>query len=170
MPDQPGLISADFPVAWDPNAPSPVVLSDGTKTYLVFTVYAGNVDWDARGQELLAGTLEPQHDYRCIVTIPGRNIRFGGPNEEVRHGHPLAGRGIVADTVQVVPDSQWIAELRSMNTRHARFNPARWDAMKHFVFWFRDDTFECVAASLELEVTSDPLQVVLARLTAGIHG
>ena len=74
------------------------------------------------------------------------------------------------DTAQVVVNSPWLAEVRAINSVHSRYDPERWEAVKHFVFWFHDDTFECLAESLQFEVSTEELRNVIAGLKIRLVG
>jgi len=149
----------------------PHVISNGVQTYLVFLVQGSPIDWDACGQEMLSDPdfkLDPEQ--YCIVTVRGHNFRFGSPNDEVWHGHYLHDRGMEGYTAQVVVNSPWLAEVRAINSVHSRYDPASWEAMKHFIFWFHDDTFECLAESLQFEVSTEELRDVIAGLKIRLVG
>jgi hypothetical protein len=92
---------------------------------------------------------------RCLVS------RFGYPNDESRRGIPQykdAPYGIYE-----VRNSSWIKEVVRLN-RH-RFPETKDDYVrKHFLFTFHDDTFECLADDLTLEVVSEPYLVTFERI------
>jgi len=109
----------------------------------------------------------PQMEKLSFVTIDGcRSTRFGAPNDEVFHGHYLYGHGQEAYEAQIVVNSRWLHEVQAINSVHAQYNPDRWTNLKHFIFWFHDTTFECLATSLTPEITHDTMSNLLARLAA----
>src|SRR5262249_12255642 len=91
-------------------------------------------------------------------------VKLGTPNDEVFSGHPLHGRGMDGYTAQVICNSPWIAELETINKVHSDYNEARWRALKHYVFWFHDSTFECVAENYAVEVYSESMSDLMRRV------
>lgn len=73
------------------------------------------------------------------------SAKLGSPNDEVFHGHPLAGKGLEGYTAQLVRNSRWLSELQQINSVHAGYRPEAWQKRNHYVFWFHDTTFECIA-------------------------
>jgi hypothetical protein len=80
------------------------------------------------------------------------SAKLGSPKDEVFHGHPLAGRGLESYTAQLVRNSRWLAELQKINSVHAGYRPDAWQQRNHYVFWFHDTTFECIAESYAVEL------------------
>ena len=74
---------------------------------------------------------------------------FGPPNDEALTGHPLADRGLYSYRIFRVDKSSLVRSMERMNSIHRHHNPAKFDAMTHYIFTFHDSTFECVAESLE---------------------
>ena len=82
---------------------------------------------------------------------------------EFLHGNKiLDGKGLDSYTAQIVQNSKWLTELENINKVHSMYNADRWRDAKHFVFWFHDSTFECVADSYKVEVLQKPLIEILA--------
>ena len=82
---------------------------------------------------------------RCI------SAKLGAPNDEVFHGHALAGKGLDAYSAQLVRRSRWLAELQKTNSVHSAYRAESWQNRNHYVFWFHDSTFECIAESFTVE-------------------
>jgi hypothetical protein len=62
-----------------------------------------------------------------------------------------------------VKDSTWIKEVVRLN--RYRFPETSDDYVRrHFLFAFHDDTFECLADDLTLEVANEPYHVVFDRI------
>jgi hypothetical protein len=71
-------------------------------------------------------------------------FRFGGPNDEALHGHPLWGKGLTFYAVHRVENSSRIHELERQNSVHTRHNRERFLKNKwHYIFTFHDSTLEC---------------------------
>ena len=81
----------------------------------------------------------------CLIT------RFGHPNDEALPGHSLFHRGLEGYGIYEVHNSMWCDEVVKIN--RVRF-PAtnRSYCGRHFMFTFHDDTLECLASDLKLEV------------------
>ncbi|HEU4538114.1 MAG TPA: hypothetical protein VFS00_28530 [Polyangiaceae bacterium] len=161
---EPHAVPLDFPVRWDIGAPLPhLVCSDG-KTFLAFAVRVHDPNWDgsyATVKSPADTTAEPLalvEFKRCV------SAKLGAPNDEVFSGHPLAGRGLRAYTAQTVVNSPWLAELEAINRVHRGYRPEFWRSLKHYVFWFHDSTFECVAESYAVEVFHETFSALLARV------
>jgi len=113
----------------------------------------------------------PSAEKLCFVTIVGCvSTRFGSPNEEVFHGHYLSGHGQDASGVQIVVNSPWLREVQANNSVHSQYNPERWIDVKHFIFWFHDSTFECLARGLMPEVVQDTMANLMVRLAGKLVG
>lgn len=98
----------------------------------------------------------------AIVGFPGCLVsRFGYPNDEARWKIPrYAGLGY---GIYEVLNSTWSDEVRRLNTY--AFPTTEWGrALRHFVLTFHDDTFECLAEDLTLEVSTDPYDLVFDRV------
>ena len=95
---------------------------------------------------------------RCLAT------KFGYPNDEALGGHPLYSRGLGAYEISEVMNSKWIDEQIRQNRVNFPETPNNtWK--RHFVFTFHDSTFECLAADIKIEITTEPFADTLARLS-----
>ena len=163
-------VRLDFPVKWDAGAPLPYLLMNDYKVFLTFYVYQPDPNWDgtyvtvknpADGSVESLAVVEFQ---RCL------SARMGTPNDEVFTGHPLCGKGLEGYTAQVVKNSRWLKELEAINRVHPQYDPAMWTGLTHYIFWFHDSTFECIARSFKVEQfkgsMAELLAVVSKRLVA----
>ena len=89
--------------------------------------------------------------------------KLGDPNDEVFHGHPLNGKGLEPYNVQIVRNSKWIKELETINKVHSLYNPKEWRLLNHYIFWFHDNTFECIAKSYDVEVFQKSMDEVFGE-------
>src|SRR5262249_26164200 len=78
---------------------------------------------------------------------------LGPPNDEALSGHPLWGRGLGYYGVFRVEQSSLVRRLAAMNSVHAHHDWTVFEKKNHYIFTFHDSTFECVAESLEVEIT-----------------
>lgn len=76
---------------------------------------------------------------------------FGPPNDETLDAHPLAKAGLGMYRAWEVRHSRWIEELREMNRVHPHHSDARFDKLRHFIWTFHDNTFECLAEAFVVE-------------------
>jgi hypothetical protein len=110
-----------------PGAPMPQILANDNSLVLAYEVAPGG------GEYAIVKFILPCAHY------------FGSPNDEAMRGHPLAERGLGPYGVFEVRNSSWIRALEQMNRIHPYHNASRFRALRHFVFTFHDNTFECVA-------------------------
>ena len=135
----------------DAGAPMPTILSNEHNLYLIF--YVNNVDpnWDGT-------TIHMRSDSdKGIVTVKFdrfAQFKFGNPNDEAIEGHPLYKLGIEPYSIQIVIESEWIKELRIMNSVHPYHKDESFSNYKHFIFFFHDTCFEVVAENYSIEKNS----------------
>lgn len=146
----------DFPLIWDAGAPMPHLLTNGYRTFLLFYL-PDDYSEDSRTESIALVQF-----HQCMSS------KLGDPNEEVFHGHPLNGKGLEPYTAQIVRNSKWIKELESINKVHSQYNAELWLSLNHYIFWFHDDTFECVAKSYEVEVFHQNMDEVVIEATKRI--
>jgi hypothetical protein len=161
-------VPLDFPVKWDAGAPLPHLLRNDYRCFLTFYVREPDPDWDGT-YVTVKDPGSGQEESLALVEFTGCvSARLGSPNDEVFEGHPLSGKGLDGYTAQKVVNSRWLAELEAINRVHHCYNPARWRLLNHYVFWFHDTTFECVAEDYKVELyresMADLLAVVCERL------
>ena len=129
------------------------LIQDEYKTFLTFNA----MQPAENGFNKDAGTAVVEF-VRCIIT------KFGYPNDEALPGHPLYEKGLGFFGVLEVLNSNWVSEKGKQN----RVNfPDRTDFSwtRHFIFCFHDSTFECLAQDFKLEVSDEPFEQILKRLT-----
>lgn len=85
-------------------------------------------------------------------------IIFGGPNDEVREGHPLSGRGLATYGAFVVRRSDWIRKEKTINSVHDQYSEGDWLVFSHFIFCFHDIQVEAIARDLEYHLFSMSLE------------
>ncbi|WP_282043361.1 hypothetical protein [Winogradskyella flava] len=136
----------------DAGAPTPTILSNEINLYLTF--YVSNVDpnWDGKSIHMRAD----QDD--GIVTIKFdrfKQFKFGSPNDEAMSGHPLYELGLKPYSIQKVIDSEWIKELKKINSVHPYHKDELFEKYEHFIFFFHDTCFEVVAESYSIQENSE---------------
>ena len=162
--NEPYAVPFGFPVKWDIGAPMPFLLCNDYRACLTFYVDDPDPNWDGT----YVNVVEPQSAERvklCLVEFEHcASAKLGHPNDEVQNGHPLAGKGLEGYTAQIVKNSPWLREVAKTNSAHEYDDPGRWELMNHYVFWFHDSTFECLAESYKVEVTCETLTELLSRV------
>lgn len=157
-------VPADFPVRWSPGAPLPHLLTNGRKTFLTFYVHEPDPAWDGTYVTVKRPGDGSVELLALVEMLRCHSTRFGDPNDEVFHGHPLYGKGLDWYGVQKVENSRWLAELEAINKVHRMYDPAPWRRLAHYVFWFHDETFECIAESYRVECFRESMADLLARV------
>jgi hypothetical protein len=76
------------------------------------------------------------------------SVRFGFPNDEVLHGHPLYGAGLGYYQLHEVMNSAWLAELRAIEAVHDHAPEVPFENARHFVLTFHDSTLEAIATGV----------------------
>lgn len=153
-----------FPVRWDVGAPLPHLFNNGLRTLLTFYVRAPDQDWDG-SYVTIRSPEEGGAEVLALVEFEGcASSRMGVPNDEVHHGHPLYGKGMRSYTAQEVRNSRWLAELEDINRVHNHFNPESWRDLRHYIFWFHDETVECIARGFKVEVYRESMAALLHRV------
>ncbi len=144
-------IPCDFPVKWDRGAPLPQLIVNEHRAFLAFRVSEPDPAWDGSyittksSSDGLLQSLALVEFERCV------SAKLGSPNDEVFNGHPLFGKGIQGYTAQRVCNSRWLREIETINSVHFMYRPEFWRDLKHFIFWFHDSTYECIARSYKVE-------------------
>jgi hypothetical protein len=129
--EQDKVVSLDAVPRHSPGAPMPLVLASDIGVVLAF-------ETAPRGEEVV-----------ILKFVRPRAHYFGPPNDEALTGHPLARRGLKPYGVFEVIGSSWIRSLERMNQVHTQHDRSRFERLRHFVFTFHDDTFECVAEAVD---------------------
>ena len=142
-------ISEDFEI--DIGAPTPTILSNERTVYLIFYVSNIDPDWDG-------STVHARSDKDSgIVTIRFdrfAQFKFGSPNDETIEGHPYYKYGLQPYSIQIAKDSEWIEELRKMNSVHPYHEDKKFEKYNHYIFFFHDRCFEIVSEGYSVEERS----------------
>ncbi|MAT13816.1 MAG: hypothetical protein CMJ46_00935 [Planctomyces sp.] len=160
-----------FPLKWCTGAPCPILLANDYRSFLTFFVAKVDPDWDGT----YTTVSDPADSQNTGVGVVEFDLcvgsKLGDPNDEVFHGHPLHGRGMRAYTAQEVINSRWIDETDRINSVHSQYSPESWKKLRHYVFWFHDSTFECLAMSFKAQLRNESMPEVLQYLSDRlIHG
>src|SRR5215813_3371679 len=157
-------VPLEFPIKWSIGAPLPHLIASGRRVFLTFYISTPDPDWDGT----YINVKDPQSNEIESLALVEFNrptsVKLGSPNDEVFEGHRLAGRGLEAYTAQIVRNSRWVSEIESINSVHSQYNPEVWLNKKHYIFWFHDDTFECIAESYTVEIHKCTMSELLDKV------
>jgi hypothetical protein len=156
-------VPLEFPVRWDFGAPMPQLLVNDHRAFLIFLVKTSDPNWDGSYVAIVDPGSEQEESLALVEFHRCNSAKLGAPNDEVFHGHSLEGKGLEGYTPQLVRNSRWIAELQKINSVHRGYRAERWAKLNHYVFWFHDSTFECVAESFTVEVRRCSMPTLLAE-------
>ena len=154
-------VPLDFPGKWD-RYPKLRLLCNELKALLAF--HLRQQSFQAAGSTIRVAGKPEAASIALVEFSLCTATRLGTPNDEVHEGHPLSGRGLDSNTAQKVVNSRWVAELEAINKVHHCYRPEDWQDRNHYVFWFRDSTFECIAKSFTVEVYRESDEDVLTRM------
>jgi len=158
----------EFPVKWDTGAPLPHLLVNDYRALIAFLVSEPDPAWDGT----YATVKEPKSgETESLALVEFEHCfsaKLGAPNDEVFNGHPLYGKGMEPYSAQRVVNSEWLGELERINSVHSMYRPASWRNLNHYVLWFHDTTFECVAESFRVEVFRESMKSLLGRMVERI--
>jgi hypothetical protein len=168
--NEPYAVPCNFPVKWDVGAPLPFLLCNDYRTFLTFYVSEPGPNWDGTYVNVVH-PASTEAVSLCLVTFKHcASAKLGHPNDEAQCGHPLAGRGLESYRAQIVKNSPWLKEVAKTNSAHPGDRPDMWTSLNHYVFWFHDSTFECLAKSYEVEVSSETMPNLLRRVQEKLLG
>lgn len=161
-------VPLDFPVEWDIGAPLPHLLINDYRALLSFYVREPDPNWDGSYVTLKDPSDGSVESLALVEFTSCRSARLGAPNDEVFEGHPLAGKGLDEYSAQLVKNSRWIQELQAINSVHRMYNPDAWRDLNHYVLWFHDSTFECIAKSFTVHIYRGNMVDMLNRMAQRI--
>jgi hypothetical protein len=157
-------VPINLPVKWDAGAPLPHLLRNDYRCLLTFYVREHDPQWDGSYVTVKDPGDGSVQSLALVEFVGCVSAKLGSPNDEVFEGHPLYGKGLDGYTAQEVMNSHWLAELEAINRIHRCYDPARWRKLKHYILWFHDTTFECVAESFKVELYRESMADLLARV------
>jgi hypothetical protein len=156
----------DFGVQWDSGAPLPHIVSSGSTTVLLCRANVPRPDWDGTNSHSVSTSDEGTSIE--LIFRSCSSIKFGSPNDEVLHGHPLYGRGLEFYAAHKVHNSGWIEELEAIQASHHNYRGPRRVQGDHYILTFQDDTFEAVAETVDVRTVQGTLDELLATAARSI--
>lgn len=159
-------LECHWPVPWDMGAPLPHVVSSGHRMFLMYLAAEPDPTWDGSYVTVIDPTNSNLLPIALVEFVDCYMYKFGGPNDEVHHGHPLYGKGLGAYSAHIIANSRWLAELERINSVHHYYNPANWQNDRHYLLLFHDEMFECVAGDYKVELVHGTFRQALEIATA----
>ncbi|MCG7980675.1 MAG: hypothetical protein N0E58_21430 [Candidatus Thiodiazotropha endolucinida] len=96
----------------------------------------------------------------CLVS------KFGHPNDEAAAGIPKYRELEVAYGICEVMNSTWVRELEEDNNHS--FPNTDYSSFRHFLIFFHDSTFECIAKDIMLSLSEQPYSEIINELGSRI--
>jgi hypothetical protein len=156
-------VPLEFPVQWDTGAPLPQLLKNDYRAFLIFVVRTVDPNWDGTYVTVKNPASDQNESLALVALERCISAKLGSPNDEVFHGHPLAGKGLEPYSAQLVRNSRWLAEIQAINRVHSQYRPDAWLEYKHYTFGFHDSTFECIAEGFSVELHTCSMPLLLAE-------
>jgi len=145
-------------------APVPVVLAGEHQVFLLFYLENREPFWDGTTvhvrdskKDTGLGIISFNH---CI------SHKLGMPNDEAIEGHPYEKYGLKPYSNFEVENSDWIAQLEKINSVHPYHKKERFERYKHYIFFFHDTNFECIAESFKAEKADISMKEAIKKFSA----
>jgi hypothetical protein len=79
-------------------------------------------------------------------------FKNGYPNDEVYSvQEKFVKNHLMPSVLYQIVNSAWVNEIKKINRVHPRHEDKLFDKAKHFLIFFQDETFECIADSYEVQ-------------------
>lgn len=154
--------------AWDRGAPLPHVVARGGRVLLLYRAREDDPAWDGTSARVIDPGALRSEPLVLVEVVRCYGHRFGGPNDEVFDGHPLARRGLAGQGAYEVERSGWLAAERATNRSHVQYRDEPWLQLRHFLLAFHDEIFECLAEGFRVEPVVGTFQQLLSRMVERI--
>lgn len=96
----------------------------------------------------------------CLIT------KFGHPNDEAVASIPKYKNLDVAYGLCEVKNSEWVKELERNNSY--QFPNTSYSDLRHFLIFFHDSTFECIAKEIKINTSEQPFGKIIGELSEKI--
>lgn len=154
---QPYLLSLNLPIQWHYGAPLPHFVQSEHKAFLCFFLNTFEPsdarDFEGVSIQSISAKEKPVGVIEFTNYCAGKMVRMSA---DYLNQHELYGRGLHPYSAQEVVNSEWLAELQRI---------AKIPAQHHFIFFFHDSIFECVASALKVhDYHQTSLEDVLLKL------
>ena len=150
---------------WDVGAPLPHVVSNRSRVLVACLADQPDPGWDGT----YVRVVSPGDDHPALFVVIEMwgcaEVRFGGPNDEALHGHPLYGRGLSAYRVHEVMNSAWIEDAIRVNSVHPQHSDAPFRKLRHYALLFHDEMLEALALGIESRLVQGTTRTIMEGLT-----
>ena len=136
-------------------APCPLILSDEYNLYVAYFMQEQQVNFELEAVGLVKFT--GFHSYK-----------FGAPNDEAFHGHPLSKNGLKPYGTFKIQNSTWLQELCKQNSVHPYHSDDNFNKLCHYIWSFHDTTLEVIAKNYELSIHQGSPSSVLASCLSSV--
>jgi len=127
---QPHVVSWLEPPQMDTGSPIPSVHCDGHRLLCAYHIK----------HEMIPGAITALLKFEHVL-----QFRFGYPNDEALHGHPLYNFGLRHYGFYLVEKSPLVAEIESQNRVHIAYKPGMYAGFRHWIVTFHDEILEVIA-------------------------
>jgi hypothetical protein len=121
-------------------------------------------DWDGTYVRVVSPADAHRRPLVVIEMWGCAEIRFGGPNDETIHGHPLHGKGLAGYRAHKVVNSAWIEEAIKVNSVHPHHSDAPFRQLHHYALLFHDEMLEALARGIESRLEPGTMGMILEDL------
>ena len=160
----------DLGPRWDAGAPLPHLITNRSRAFIACLASQRDPSWDGTWVQMVSPADEAPSLFVVIELRGCAEVRFGGPNDEARHGHPLHGKGLAGYRAHEVVNSAWIEEAIKVNSVHPHHSDAPFRQLHHYVLLFHDEMLEALARGIESRLVEGTTRSVLADLTDSLIG
>lgn len=160
------VVSVDIGCQPSPSGSSELILQSEGSTFVLFIAIDTKVS--ERGYLEDKGTAM----VRCTGCC---QTRHGYPNDDAREEHPLWHAGLSdAGGVAEVQDSGWVTEVKRQRRSTMRriwgespdasgLRADKQGELRHFIFKFKESTFECLAYGLSVSLYGENYEAVVEQ-------
>ena len=172
--DDEHVVSADIGCQPSFSGSAETIIQTGGKTLVVFHAISSKLSADGCYDNL---------DFALVECVGCCRTQFGYPNDEGLPEHPLYSQGLseIPGVAEVV-NSSWSATLGSQMDASARriWGDQYFKAFKvpqggervfnwkHFIFTFKENTFECIADELKVISVGKPYENIMEEVSRRI--
>lgn len=104
------------------------------------------------------------------IRFDRRVFKYGSPNDEVRHGHPLAKHGLGFYGFYRVENSPWVRELKEFNRIHPRHKDSQFWGLKHYIACFKDVMLEVACTEMsEVEFPVGDIAAIVSKQVSSLE-
>lgn len=153
-----------FPLKWDFGAPMPHLMANENRVMLAFLLSELDPEWDRSCVTLTSPSDEQAAPLGLVEFEFCFCAKLGEPSDNAIKAHPLNGKGQNAYEAQRVINSPWLKEIEATNSVHSIYHPDSLHGLNHYIFWFHDSTFECVAPSFKVETHRTSMKTLLGLM------